>query len=71
MGIAHPHLGHIDGAIVIVGFGSIGRGVLPLIERHFSFDHHDVHVVEPSLEHGTFLAQRGVQYDPVEPAPLV
>ncbi len=27
----------IDGPIVMIGFGSIGRGVLPLIERHIAF----------------------------------
>jgi homospermidine synthase len=26
----------IDGPIVMIGFGSIGRGMLPLIERHFA-----------------------------------
>lgn len=62
MGSAHPHHGRIDGAVVIIGFGSIGRGVLPLIERHFTYDPHDIHVVEPSDEHATFLAQRGVRH---------
>jgi homospermidine synthase len=62
MSPAHPHHGRIDGAVVIIGFGSIGRGVLPLIERHFTYDPHDIHVVEPSDEHATFLAQRGVQH---------
>ena len=33
-----PKYGRIDGAIVMIGFGSIGRGTLPLIERHFDFD---------------------------------
>ena len=31
-----PVHGTIDGPIVMIGFGSIGRGTLPLIERHFS-----------------------------------
>jgi homospermidine synthase len=31
-----PVYGEIDGPIVMIGFGSIGRGTLPLIERHFS-----------------------------------
>jgi len=25
--------------IVMIGFGSIGKGTLPLIERHIAFDH--------------------------------
>ena len=32
---AWPVHGRIDGPIVMIGFGSIGRGTLPLIERHF------------------------------------
>ena len=34
----HPVHGRIDGPIVMIGFGSIGKGTLPLIERHFEFD---------------------------------
>ena len=30
-----PRHGRIDGPIVMIGFGSIGKGTLPLIERHF------------------------------------
>jgi homospermidine synthase len=57
-----PNHGRIDGAIVIIGFGSIGRGVLPLIERHFTFDPRRLYVVEPSDEHATFLEQRGITH---------
>lgn len=60
--IIHPNHGRIEGAIVIIGFGSIGQGTLPLIERHFTYDPHDIHVIEPSDEHATFLAQRGVNH---------
>jgi homospermidine synthase len=59
---SYPNYGRIDGPIVMIGFGSIGRGTLPLIERHFTCDPHDVHVIEPSDEHRTFLAQRGVHF---------
>ena len=59
---SHPNHGRIDGPIVIVGFGSIGRGTLPLIERHFTYDPRDLHVIEPSDEHRTFLEQRGVHF---------
>ena len=58
----YPNHGRIEGAVVIIGFGSIGQGVLPLIERHFIYDPHNLHVVEPSDEHATFLAQRGVNH---------
>ena len=33
-----PKHARIDGPIVMIGFGSIGKGTLPLIERHFEFD---------------------------------
>ena len=33
-----PRHGRITGPIVMIGFGSIGKGTLPLIERHFEFD---------------------------------
>jgi len=62
MGEAHPNHGRIDGAVVIIGFGSIGRGLLPLIERHFTYDPHRLHVIEPSDENATFLAQRGIHH---------
>lgn len=58
----YPNHGHIDGAIVIIGFGSIGRGVLPLIERHFSYDPDRLHVVEPSGEYAGLLAQQGIHH---------
>ena len=33
-----PVHARIDGPIVMIGFGSIGKGTLPLIERHFAYD---------------------------------
>jgi len=34
----HPVHARFDGPIVMLGFGSIGKGTLPLIERHIAFD---------------------------------
>ncbi len=31
-------LATITGPVVMIGFGSIGRGTLPLIDRHIGFD---------------------------------
>ena len=42
-----PVHGRIDGPIVMIGFGSIGRGTLPLIERHFKFDKDRFVVIDP------------------------
>ena len=33
-----PIYGRISGPIVMVGFGSIGKGTLPMIERHLKYD---------------------------------
>ena len=38
-----PVHGRVTGPIVMIGFGSIGRGTLPLIERHFDYDQRAVH----------------------------
>lgn len=58
----YPNYGRIDGPIVIIGFGSIGRGTLPLIERHFDYDAKQVYVIEPNLDDHTFLTQRGIHH---------
>jgi homospermidine synthase len=39
-----------DGPIVMVGFGSIGKGTLPLIERHIAFDRAKFVVIAPDDE---------------------
>jgi len=60
--ITYPNHGRIDGPIVIIGFGSIGRGTLPLIERHFDYDAKKMVVIEPDLADHTFLSQRGIRH---------
>lgn len=55
-----PVHAEIDGPIVIVGFGSIGRGVLPLIERHFKFDRKRLTVIDPVDTHRALLDERGI-----------
>ena len=42
-----PVHGRISGPIVMIGFGSIGKGTLPLIERHFGFDKARLVVIDP------------------------
>jgi homospermidine synthase len=46
----------------MIGFGSIGRGTLPLIERHISFDRSQFTVIEPSGEFGHILAEHGIRH---------
>jgi homospermidine synthase len=62
MSISYPNYGRIDGTIAIIGFGSIGRGTLPLIERHFDYDARKIVVIEPELADHTFLTQRGIRH---------
>jgi homospermidine synthase len=57
-----PVYAKIDGPIVLVGFGSIGKGVLPLIERHFSFDKSQLVVIDPSDKDRHILDKRGIRF---------
>ncbi|MFM7521741.1 MAG: homospermidine synthase [Planctomycetota bacterium] len=57
-----PVHGHIDGPIVMIGFGSIGRGTLPLIERHFTFDRSRLVVIDPDDRDRAILDRHGVRF---------
>src|SRR3569832_1324770 len=57
--------------IVMVGFGSIGKGTLPLIERHLDYDKSRITVIDPKDEgrkahcekHNVRFIQKGVTRD--------
>jgi homospermidine synthase len=55
-----PVHGRITGPIVMIGFGSIGKGMLPLIERHFEFDKNRFTVIDPADTDRGMLDVRGV-----------
>ncbi len=57
-----PIYGRIEGAIVMIGFGSIGKGTLPLIERHFEFDKDHFYVIDPNDADRKLLDERGVKF---------
>jgi len=57
-----PVYGEITGPIVMIGFGSIGRGVLPLIERHFKFDKSRLVVIDPRDDDRKLLDERGIAF---------
>ena len=40
----------ITGPIVMIGFGSIGKGTLPMIERHLDYDKSRITVIDPKDE---------------------
>ncbi|MGD1879326.1 MAG: homospermidine synthase [Kiloniellaceae bacterium] len=57
-----PDYGGISGPIVMIGFGSIGRGTLPLIERHFDFDSSRFVVIAPDDSDKALLDERGIRF---------
>ncbi|HUH49836.1 MAG TPA: homospermidine synthase [Mycoplana sp.] len=60
----YPAYGEITGPIVMIGFGSIGRGTLPLIERHFKYDKNRLIVIEPRKDAADdeLYARHGVRH---------
>ena len=62
MADAYPTYGRIDGPIVIIGFGSIGKGTLPLIERHFDYDASKLTVIDPDPSKAVFLRQHQINH---------
>ncbi|HMB48842.1 MAG TPA: homospermidine synthase [Afifellaceae bacterium] len=57
-----PIHARIEGPVVIIGFGSIGRGFLPLIERHFDFDRERLTVIAPDDGDRQLLDERGITF---------
>jgi homospermidine synthase len=57
-----PVHGRISGPIVMIGFGSIGKGTLPLIERHFEYDKGRFVVIDPVDKDRKLLDERGIRF---------
>jgi homospermidine synthase len=57
-----PIYGEITGPIVIIGFGSIGRGTLPLIERHFKLDTSRMVVIDPDDKNRSILDEKNIRF---------
>ena len=57
-----PVYATIDGPIVMIGFGSIGKGTLPLIERHFRFDKSRMVVIDPDDNDRGILDEHGIRF---------
>ena len=62
----YPDYGRINGPIVMIGYGSIGRGTLPLIERHFTFERDQLVVIDPAAAVAPLLAEQGIRHLQVE-----
>ncbi len=52
----------IEGPIVMIGFGSIGKGTLPLIERHFTFDRSRLTVIDPDDRDRGIVDEMGYRF---------
>ena len=57
-----PVYGEITGPLIMIGFGSIGRGTLPLIERHFKFDRSRMVVIDPSDKNRKILDEKKIRF---------
>lgn len=66
---AWPIYGRISGPVVMIGFGSIGRGTLPLLERHFEFDKTRMVVIDPRDTNRSLLDERGIRFEQVKLTP--
>ncbi|MEM9787799.1 MAG: saccharopine dehydrogenase NADP-binding domain-containing protein, partial [Pseudomonadota bacterium] len=67
--MTYPNYGQIDGHIVMIGFGSIGKGTLPLIQRHFTYDPHKFSVIDPYPDSAPFLTEQGIIHHQVALTP--
>ena len=61
----HPAVIDYDGPIVIVGFGSIGRGALPLILRHIHSDRERMVVIDPNDSARRLCELEGVRFEKI------
>jgi homospermidine synthase len=60
--MTYPVHASISGPIIMIGFGSIGKGTLPLIERHFAYDKSRFTVIDPSDADKALLDDHGVRF---------
>jgi homospermidine synthase len=58
-----PVHGTITGPLVMIGLGSIGKGTLPLIERHFTFDKSRFTVIDPVDTDAKLVTDRGYRFE--------
>jgi homospermidine synthase len=57
-----PVHARFDGPIVMIGFGSIGKGTLPLIERHIAHDRSKFVVIAPDDDDRALLDERKIRF---------
>jgi len=57
-----PVHARVDGPLVMIGFGSIGRGTLPLILRHIAHDRSRFTIVDPDDSRRDVAEKEGVRF---------
>ena len=62
-------LATITGPVVMIGMGSIGRGTLPLLDRHIDFDHSRAIALDPLAEKKKYADEFGIAFRQVELTP--
>jgi homospermidine synthase len=58
----HKIHARITGPVVMIGFGSIGRGTLPLIQRHIVYDRDRLTVIDPDDTHRAMAEAAGANF---------
>ena len=62
-------LATITGPVVMIGMGSIGRGTLPLLDRHIDFDHSRAIALDPLADKKRYADEFGISFLQVELTP--
>src|ERR1700716_2396642 len=57
-----PLHARFEGPIMMIGFGSIGKGTLPLFERHIAFDRSKFVVIAPDDSDRNLLDERQIRF---------
>ena len=62
----HRQFATFDGRLLMIGFGCIGQGVLPLLLRHIGIDPRQIHVISASNDGADMAADYGIGFTRLE-----
>lgn len=60
----NERLARFGGRLTLIGFGSIGQALLPLLVRHFGLKAADIRIVKPGDDHSGLAKEMGVELIP-------
>lgn len=69
IGIHHVTFPPFGGRLVLVGFGALGNGVLPLLIRHFALTPERICIIDPRGDWADVAASHGIDVLPIALAP--